>query len=208
MVAGKIVCVGKDAPRCTATYGGRTSPGRATLETDELVFRGEFRLVVPRRAITAVRAHDGRLELEFEGGPAVLDLGSAAVRWEQEIQNPKTVIDKLGVKPAQRVAIVGVEDGELTAALANRAELVDGDGPVDHLFVAVEAPPDLDGLAAYVPRIAPAGALWTVRRKGGGDVTEADVLGAGRAAGLVDVKVVRLSDTHSAFKWVIPVSRR
>jgi hypothetical protein len=199
--------MGKDAP-CSATYGGRTSAGRAMLETDELVFRGEFRLVVPRRSITAVRVQSGRLELEFEGGPAVLDLGPAAVRWEQEIRNPKTVIDKLGVKPAQRVAIVGVEDTELAAGLAERAEVVVGDGPVDHLFVAVEAPPDLDGLDAYVPRIAPAGALWTVRRKGGGDVTEADVLGAGRAAGLVDVKVVRLSDTHSAFKFVIPVSRR
>ena len=199
--------MGKDAP-CSATYGGRTSVGRAMLETDELVFRGEFRLVVPRQAITAVRAHDGLLELEFEGGPAVLELGSAAVRWEQEIRNPKTVIDKLGVKPGQRVALVGVEDAELTAGLAERAELVDSDAPVDHLFVAVDAPPDLEGLAAYVPQIAPAGALWTVRGKGGRDVTEADVLGAGRAAGLVDVKVVRLSDTHSAFKFVIPVSRR
>jgi hypothetical protein len=112
------------------------------------------------------------------------------------------------VKPGQRVAVVGVEDAELTAGLAERAELVDGDGPVDHLFVALDVPPDLEGLAAYVPRIAPAGALWTVRVKGGRDVTEADVLGAGRAAGLVDVKVVRLSDTHSAFKFVVPVSRR
>jgi hypothetical protein len=200
--------MGKDAP-CSATYGGRTSAGRAMLETDELVFRGEFRLVVPRRAITSAHARDGRLELEFEGGPAVLELGSAAARWEQEIRHPKTVIDKLGVKPAQRVALIGVEDAELAAGLAERAELVDGDGSVDHLFVAVEAPPDLDRLAAYVPRIAPAGALWTVRLKGAGaDVTESEVLGAGRAAGLVDVKVVRLSDTHSAFKFVIPVSQR
>ena len=163
---------------------------------------------MPRQAITAVRAHDGLLELEFEGGPAVLELGSAAVRWEPEIRHPKTVIDKLGVKPGQRVALVGVEDAELTAGLEERAQLVNSDAAVDHLFVAVDAPPDLEGLAAYVPQIAPAGALWTVRVKSGRDITEADVLGAGRAAGLVDVKVVRLSDTHSAFKFVIPVSRR
>ena len=31
---------------------------------------------------------------------------------------------------------------------------------------------------------------------------------AGKAAGLVDVKVVRLSDTHTAEKYVIPVSKR
>jgi hypothetical protein len=52
------------------------------------------------------------------------------------------------------------------------------------------------------------GALWTVRRKGRRDQSEGDVLAAGRAAGLLDVKVVRLSETHSLFKWVIPVSRR
>ncbi|MGN6378939.1 MAG: hypothetical protein ACTHNU_08320 [Gaiellales bacterium] len=126
-----------------------------------------------------------------------------------EITNPRTVVDKLGVKPGQRVALVGVGDPELSARLRERqAEMVDGDAGVDHLFVSVEAPPDLEALAGLVPRIAPAGALWTVRIKGSRDVTEADVLGAGRPAGRVAVKVVRLSDTHSAFKWVIPVANR
>ena len=37
---------------------------------------------------------------------------------------------------------------------------------------------------------------------------QADVLNAGKAAGLVDVKVVRFSETHTAEKLVIPVARR
>ena len=34
------------------------------------------------------------------------------------------------------------------------------------------------------------------------------VMTAGEAAGLVDVKVVRFSDTHTALKFVIPKARR
>jgi hypothetical protein len=33
-------------------------------------------------------------------------------------------------------------------------------------------------------------------------------MAAGKAAGLVDVKVVRFSETHTAEKFVIPKSRR
>mgnify|MGYP006170174075 CR=1 FL=1 len=39
-------------------------------------------------------------------------------------------------------------------------------------------------------------------------VVEADVMAAGKAAGLVDVKVVRFSATHTAEKLVIPVTKR
>ena len=59
-----------------------------------------------------------------------------------------------------------------------------------------------------VPLIVPNGSVWTVRRKGRKDLTEADVRAAGKAAGLVDVKVVRFSDTHTAEKFVIPVADR
>ena len=33
-------------------------------------------------------------------------------------------------------------------------------------------------------------------------------MAAGKAAGLVDVKVVKFSETHTAEKFVIPVARR
>jgi hypothetical protein len=39
-------------------------------------------------------------------------------------------------------------------------------------------------------------------------MTENDVIEAGRAAGMKDVKVVRYSDTHTGLKMVIPVSER
>jgi hypothetical protein len=194
---------------CVARHAGRESAGRALLETDEVVFRGEFRLAVPRGRITRAAAADGWLELDFEGGPASLELGPDAVRWAREIANPKTVVDKLGVKPGQRVALVGPIDPDIERRLAERgAQLVGAGAAAAHLFAAVETADDLAALPSLVPWIARDGAVWTIRRKGRRDLTEADVRAAGKAAGLVDVKVVRFSDSHTAEKFVIPVSAR
>ena len=182
--------------------------GRALLETDELRFRGDdLRLTIPYASITGVHAEDGALVVEHGGETTTLELGAKAAKWADQIRNPKTVIDKLGVKPGQRVALRGVDADGFAAELAARvAELVDDD--VDHLFVAVETHADLAGLPRLVPLIARDGAVWTLRRKGRKDLTEADVMAAGKAAGLVDVKVVRFSDTHTAEKFVIPVADR
>jgi hypothetical protein len=53
-----------------------------------------------------------------------------------------------------------------------------------------------------------AAAMWVVYPKGRQQITEGDVLAAGRAAGLKDVKVVGFSATHTALKFVIPLTRR
>jgi len=52
------------------------------------------------------------------------------------------------------------------------------------------------------------GVLWTLRPKGSPDLTESEMMRAGQAAGLVDVKVVSFSDLLTAEKFVIPVAKR
>jgi len=193
---------------CTASSDGHRAHGRAQLETDELFFRGEaLRLRIPYASITDVRAADGILEVDHDGRTSTFEVGDKAVRWADRITNPKTVIDKLGVKPGQRVGLRGMDaDGFAGDLVARGAELVESDA--DHLFVAVETHDDLAALADLVPLIARNGAVWTVRRKGRKDLTEADVMAAGRVAGLVDVKVVRFFETHTVEKFVIPVADR
>ena len=56
--------------------------------------------------------------------------------------------------------------------------------------------------------LKPNGALWVIRPKGRPEISERAVMAAGKAAGLVDVKVVGFSPTHTAEKFVIPVSGR
>ena len=67
-------------------------------------------------------------------------------------------------------------------------------------------------LAARLPKVRDAikrdGMIWTVTPKGKGGIKDTDVMGIGKAAGLVDVKVVSFSATHSANKFVIPKSAR
>ena len=59
-----------------------------------------------------------------------------------------------------------------------------------------------------IPFKQPDGAIWVVRPKGRQEITEQDTMAAGKAAGLVDVKVVGFSETHTAEKFVVPLARR
>jgi hypothetical protein len=193
---------------CTVIRAGRSVPGRALLETDELIFRGDgLRLRIPYAAVTSARAEGGVLDLDHDGETTSFELGGEAERWAHHILHPKTVIEKLGVRPGHRVAIHGLEDEaflqDLESAGAERAA-----DRADHLFVAVESRADLEALPGLIGLIARDGAVWTIRPKGRDDLTESDVRSAGRAAGLVDVKVVRFSPSHTAEKFVIPVAAR
>src|SRR5262249_51489838 len=119
------------------------------------------------------------------------------------IAHPKTLADKLGVKAGQRVRLVGDADPALVGANELNTE-----GEADVVFVAAESPDDLRLIGPLQDQIASEGAIWVIRPKGRPDLTEAMVIAAGRDAKLHDVKIARVSDTHTAMKFVIPVQRR
>ena len=191
--------------RCLVRSGGDEAEAKALLETDEVIVRSPFRLKVPRSAITGTAVDSDWLTIEHTGGPPlVLELGAKeAARWVRDIANPKTLADKLGVKPGQRVRLVGDVDPELVGA----GEAV-GDRQADVVFLQVDDPSDLARIAELRELIAADGALWVIRPKGRADLTEAMVLGAGRDAGMYDVKTARVSATHTGLKFVIPVADR
>lgn len=192
-------------------FEGKTYQGQAMLETTELLFRGERRLLIPLSDIKSAKADDGSLVVRFSGGQAVLELGAEAAKWADKITNPKSVVEKLGVKPGLKVSVVHFDDGSFLADLeAAGAETSAGrvKKGSDAIFYGANKRNDLDRLATLKKSLDGAGALWVIRPKGAKDITESDVLAAGKAAGLVDVKVVRFSDTHTAEKFVIPVAQR
>jgi hypothetical protein len=76
------------------------------------------------------------------------------------------------------------------------------------IFFAVDLKEGLGSLSKISKSMEGAAALWVVYPKGQKHFTENDVLAAGRKAGLKDVKVVGFSTTHTALKFVIPLSRR
>jgi hypothetical protein len=195
--------MGREA-RCLVRHGEDEAEAKVLLETDEVIVRSPFRLTVRRGEITAARADGDRLAVEWPEGRLEIDLGETeAARWAHEIAHPKTVADKLGVKPGQRVLLVGDVDQDLLGA-GERIEA----GPADVAFLRVETPAYLDRIGSLQEEIERDGAIWAIRPKGRPDLTEAMVIAAGRAAGLKDIKIARISETHTAMKFVIPLERR
>jgi len=121
-------------------------------------------------------------------------------------------LDKLGVKPGARVAIVGVPDQDIRAELAERThDLTDGEPQpeTDIVILAADSQAELAALPALRERLVPNGAIWVVSRKGrDATLRDVDVIDAARANGLVDNKVASFSSTHTALRLVIPVALR
>ena len=202
--------MGREA-ECTARIDGKLAKGKALLETKELQFRGEARLTIPFADMRDVKAAGGALTVRFDGGEVTFLLGAAAEVWAAKIKNPPSRLSKLGVKPGARVSIVGAIEPAFVAEARAAGAVIAGRKPrdVDLVFFAVEQPADLGRLATLAGTMQPAGALWVVRRKGAGaPVTETASMAAGKAAGLVDTKVVAFSATHTAERYVIPVAAR
>ncbi len=195
---------------CKVRYDGQVSRGKALLETREIMFRGEFRLQIPFQEIRSADAKAGELHVMSAAAVAVFELGPQAEKWALKIRNPRSLLDKLGVKPDSRVAVLGVRDEAFLADLAARVPGVAKRRvkDADLIFLAAEAPAALDQLGPLLDCLKRDGAIWVVYPKGRKEMNENDVRAAGRAAGLVDVKVAAFSDTQSALKLVIPVKKR
>jgi hypothetical protein len=197
--------------KCTATISGKKSIGKALLETDELIFRGDdVRLTIPYKSVSSIDVKDGVLHVAWLSGVASFDLGPSAVKWADRIRNPPSRIDKLDVKPGQLVLFVGIRDATLREEIETRGATVVARpiAEVDAVFVAANERSDLRRLATVQNFLKRDGAIWVIRPKGSLSISENDVMSAGKNAGLVDVKVVRFSETHTAEKFVIPVSKR
>src|SRR5262249_5395802 len=120
-------------------------------------------------------------------------------------------IRKIGVGPDSRVSALGITDEEFLHELeGTAAQLAIGRvlKASDAIFVGVEKEAELARLDRLGPALKPTGALWVIRPKGRPEIAERAVMEAGRRAGLVDVKVVSFSPTHTAEKFVIPVRNR
>jgi hypothetical protein len=128
------------------------------------------------------------------------------------------LLDKLGVRPGMRIAIVGELHDEADDAAAFRAELATRTSDVadikpmpdtDLVFLAADSTDDLAALARIRPALRPHGAIWVVSRKGkAATLRDVEVIAAARDNDLVDNKVVSFSPARTALRLVIPVALR
>jgi hypothetical protein len=123
----------------------------------------------------------------------------------------RLLADKLGVKPSQRISVMGVEDGNFLAELAtrvpdySRGELLKAS---DLIFFSAENVKDLSRLKSLAKFMQSNGAIWVVYPKGQKHIREIDVIAAAKAASLVDNKVCSFSPTHTALRLCVPIAKR
>ncbi len=202
--------MGQEIP-CSVRIDNKQGAGKALLETTEIIFRGDMRLKIPLAGLKSVASRDGELHLKWNDGSAVFQLGKHAEKWAYKILNPKSTLEKLGVKAGLTISAVGVTDPDFVRDLREKAARFSATTPIsnsDLIFVAAKDVTSLSRANKAAKHVADAGALWIVYPKGRQDIKEQHVLDAGRRAGLLDVKVVSFSATHTALKFVRPKAKR
>ncbi|HEY0702918.1 MAG TPA: hypothetical protein VGD60_09145 [Candidatus Acidoferrales bacterium] len=123
----------------------------------------------------------------------------------------RLLVDKLGIKAGQRIAVLGVEDANFLAELASRVpdyspgQLLKNS---DLIFFSAESIKDLFRLKSLMKSMQSNGAIWVVYPKGQKHIREIDVIAAAKFVGLVDNKVCSFSATHTGLRLCIPVANR
>lgn len=176
--------------------------GRLQYEAPKLTFKGRERRVYDAKALAGVRADGADLVLA-DGARFTVGLKQAPA-WVEAILNPKGRLDKIGVKPGMRVAVMGVKDPTLSSELTARGAVpVSELSNLDLLFYAADSAQDLARIDALIPMLSEKGALWIVSHKGkAATVVDVEVMAAAKAHGLVDNKVVAFSPTLTALRFV------
>jgi hypothetical protein len=196
---------------CRVRTGATTHEAKVLLETDELIVRGADRQRIPLSSVSNVAAANGELRVDHEGGTLVLDLGDAAGKWAERIRSPRTLLDKLGVRPGQTISVSGVIDDGFLEQLAGSGARVRTrrlEKNSDIVFLAATTPRDLGKLGAAAKAIKRDGAIWVVHPKGKGALRDTEIFAVAKDVGLTATKVARFSATHTAEKLVIPIARR
>jgi hypothetical protein len=120
-------------------------------------------------------------------------------------------LDKLGVKPGMRVAVLNVDDAWILKELEERTPDVVTSRPrrdTDMILFGVDGPKPLARLATLRRSIRPNGMIWAIWPKGKSHIKEDLIRAAALNQDLVDVKVIAFSETLSGLKLVIPVAKR
>jgi len=123
----------------------------------------------------------------------------------------RPLLDKLGVKPESRVSLLGIRDAGFLREILPQVLNPSQHRAVkesDLIFLGVEAANQLKRLEPLKKYLNKNGGIWVIYPKGQTHVTQAQVITAIEAAGLIDNKVVSFSQTHTGLRACIPASER
>lgn len=194
------------------SIGRNTFRAEVLLETSEIIIRGDERLKIPFKVMRSLAAKNGALSFTFGGKSLSIDLGNRAITWFKKISNPKSVMDKLGIKPDSVVSIINLPDKNFISEVKKITSKVTIRKPQkgsDLVFIEANIPKEVERLSSLKKFLKPNGAIWVVSLKGkAATIKDVEIMRIGKKCGMVDTKVVGFSETHSALKFVIPVLQR
>jgi hypothetical protein len=124
----------------------------------------------------------------------------------------RTVTQKLGVKPEDRVEVAG----DVGSGLRRDVKEAVGrglvrSGELDGAIVLVESLDEAqDVFAGYRPRLRDTGYLWLITRKRGreGYLDQMTLVPYGKLAGLIDNKTCSIDEERSGIRFVVPRALR
>jgi hypothetical protein len=124
----------------------------------------------------------------------------------------RTVVQKLGVKPDERVEIMG----DVGAGLRRDVKEAIGrglvrSGDLDGAIVMVESLEEGERtLAQYRFRLRDTGYVWVLTRKRGRDgyVNQMHLVPTAKRLGLIDNKTISIDDERSGIRFVVPRALR
>ncbi|HEY1595313.1 MAG TPA: DUF3052 family protein [Thermoleophilaceae bacterium] len=124
----------------------------------------------------------------------------------------RSAVQKLGIKPDQRVEVVG----DVGAGLRRDVKEVLGrglvrSGELDGAIVMVQSVEEADQVfESYRPRLRDTGFLWLITPKRGQEsyVNQMLLVPGGKRRGLIDNKTCSIDDERSGIRFVVPRALR
>jgi hypothetical protein len=131
---------------------------------------------------------------------------------EERDYSHRTAIQKLGVKPEQRVEVTG----DVGSGLRRDVKQAVGrglvrSGELDGAIVLVESEEEAkEALVRYRARLRDTGYLWVITRKRGHEnyLNQMSLVPYAKRLGLIDNKTCSIDDERSGIRFVIPRTLR
>jgi Protein of unknown function (DUF3052) len=124
----------------------------------------------------------------------------------------RTAVQKLGVKPGERVEIAGdVGTGLRRDVKETLGRGLVKSGELDGAIVMVDSLEQAEQtLEAYRPRLRDTGYLWLITRKRGHEsyINQMHLVPGAKRRGLIDNKTCSIDDERSGIRFVVPRALR
>src|SRR5207237_9892962 len=130
---------------------------------------------MPAAEMKSLVAKNAALSVRFRNDAISIDRGANATKWLDKIRNPKSVIDKLGVKAGQRIAFIHFDDDAFARDVESRGVII-AKKNADIIFYGANARRDLARVPKLRELLVANGALWIIRPKGTKAISESDTM--------------------------------